>query len=61
MKGEIRTVIGQAQLLMDQRFAQFGKLIQVHEVRSTLGSNMPGQIGIEQYFKVSPGAFWDHV
>ena len=32
VKGEIRTVIGQANLLMDQRFTQFKQLIQVHQV-----------------------------
>ena len=30
--GRIRTVIGQAQLLIDQRFKQFNELITLHQV-----------------------------
>ena len=32
--GRIRTVIGQAQLLMDQRFKQFEELITLHQVKN---------------------------
>jgi len=46
VKGEIRTVIGQAQLLMHQRFKQFEKLIQVHQnhqqVQGATASDLQG-------------------
>ena len=35
MTGQIRTTIGQAQLLIDQRFRQFSGLIDLSEVSST--------------------------